>query len=318
MEESAWRRHRLANGLQSLLLLAFLGAFLGLVGWLLWGREGLVSLAVTLPFLLLLNPAVNPRLLMRLYGARRLREADAPGLLATVAELARRAGLEKPPALFYIPTPLINAFSTGRRDDAVVAVSAGLLRTLTPRELAAVLAHEISHIRADDTWVMGIADLFSRLTSVFSLFGQFLLLINLPLLLVQQTPINWAAIALLIFAPTLSALAQLGLSRTREYDADLNAVQLTGDPQALASALVKVDRYNGNYLEQILLPGRGVPEPSWLRTHPPTEERIRRILALGKTASARPLPLPGSGGDAADSFLPPSARPRWHLHGLWY
>jgi len=79
-------------------------------------------------------------------------------------------------------------------------------------------------------WVMGLADLFSRLTSTLSLFGQFLLLLNLPLLMFSNVGISWFAILILIFAPSISALAQLGLSRTREYHADLNAVRLTGDP----------------------------------------------------------------------------------------
>jgi len=316
MDEAVWQQHRLANRLQSLLLLAFMAGFLALVGWLLWGREGLVSLALSLFLLLLLNPAVNPRLLMRLYGARRLSAAEAPDLVAVVRELSRRAGLEPAPELYHLPSSIINAFSTGRRQDAVVAVSSGLLEVLSPRELVAVLAHEISHIRSDDTWVMGIADLFARLTSVLSLFGQLLLLVNLPLLLLQQVQINWLAILLLVSAPTFSALAQLGLSRTREYDADLNAVRLTGDPEALASALAKIDRYSGNFLEQILWPGKGLPEPSWLRTHPPTEERIRRILTLEPSRSATRMPPPGG------TFPPLAAgrggRPRWHLHGLWY
>jgi heat shock protein HtpX len=316
MNDAIWLRHRLLNWLQSLFLLLFMAAFLALVGWLLWGEQGVVSLSISLLLLLLLNPAIHPELLMRLYGARRLSREEAPGLWATLEELSRRAGLPRVPELWYLPSGIINAFSSGRREHAVVAVSQGLLEALEPRELAAVLAHEISHIRSDDTWVMGLADLFSRLTSVLSLFGQLLILVNLPLLLLHQVQIDWFVILLLVAAPTVTLLAQLGLSRTREFDADLNAVRLTGDPQALASALVKIDRYSGNYLEQLLWPGKGLPEPSWLRTHPPTEERVRRILSLSRRDHGSPASPPR---ETLHHFSPDEIRePRWHLHGLWF
>jgi len=318
MDSVRWQQHALANRIQSLLLLVLMGGFAALVGWLLWGPDGLLSVLVSVTLLLLFNPALSPRLLMRMYGARRLTATGAPQLVAVVEELSRRAGLPRPPALYYIPSNLINAFSAGRQEDAVIAVSDGLLKVLNERELVAVLAHEVGHIRSNDTWVMGVADLFSRLTSVLSLFGQLLLLINLPLLLFSDVHINWLAILLLVAAPTLSALAQLGLSRTREYDADLNAVRLTGDPDALARALVKIDRYSGAFLEQILFPGRGLPEPSWLRTHPSTEERVARIMSL-KAGSTRPL-LPEAVQMAPPPRFPavPRRSPRWHLNGLWY
>lgn len=318
MDPALWQQHALANRLQSLLLLlALMAGFTALVGWLLWGPDGLVAVLVSVSMLLLLNPALSPRLLMRMYGAQRLTREQAPRLVAVVEALSRRAGLPRTPELYYIPSNLINAFSAGRQDDAVIPVSDGLLKVLDERELAAVLAHEVSHIRSNDTWVMGVADLFSRLTSVLSLFGQLLLLINLPLLLLSNVHINWLAILLLVAAPTLSALAQLGLSRTREYDADLNAVRLTGDPDALASALVKIDRYSGAFLEQILFPGRGLPEPSWLRTHPAAEERVARIMSL--KPEVEPLLPKGrhSGGPGAFPAVQGSS-PRWHLNGLWY
>jgi len=125
-------------------------------------------------------------------------------------------------------------------------------------------------------------------------------------------------VLLLIFAPQLAVLAQLGLSRTREYDADLNAAALTGDPEGLASALVKIEGRQRRLLD-LLLPGWGLPEPSWLRTHPPTEERIRRLLAL---APREGVWLPGSragwppGVPVVASL--PARRPRYHVSGLWY
>ncbi len=87
-------------------------------------------------------------------------------------------------------------------------------------------------------------------------------------------------IFVLVFAPTLSALLQLALSRTREFEADVEAVRLTGDPHGLISGLEKLERLSGNWFERVFMSGRRVPEPSLLRTHPSTTERIRRLLQL--------------------------------------
>jgi len=312
-----WRQHALANRLQSLLLLAVMGGFLALLGWLLWGGDGIVLLLLLGAVLLLLNPVVAPQLIMRMYRATPLTPAQAPALNSALAELARRAGLAAVPALYYIPSSILTAFTVGRRDDAAIAVTDGLLRTLDTREVIGVLAHEMSHVRNNDTWVMGVADMFSRLTSMLSLFGQLLLFLYLPLILVSNIDINWFAIFILIFAPSLSALAQLGLSRTREYDADLNAARLTGDPEGLARALVKIEQRSGSFLERIFLPGRRIPEPSLLRTHPPTEERVRRLMEL--KLPGRPLPQPPVDFISAPAFGARVERPpRWRITGLWH
>lgn len=225
IDPAIWRHHAWLNRLQSLLLLAFMGGFLALLGWLLWGGAGVLVLLVAGVIFVSLNPTVSPRLLMHLYGAVSLNPAQAPTLYSVLRELAKRAGLAAAPTLYYVPSRIVNAFTVGRKDQSAVAVTDGLLQALNTREQVGVLAHEVSHIRSDDMWVMGLADMFSRLTSLLSLFGQLLLLVNLPLLLMSQVTVNWFAILLLILAPSLSALAQLGLSRTREHDADLNRDQ---------------------------------------------------------------------------------------------
>jgi heat shock protein HtpX len=193
-----------------------------------------------------------------------------------------------------------------------------MLRALEPREINGVLAHEISHIRHNDMWVMGLADLFARLTNLMSFTGQLLLVINLPLLLLGEETISWFTIFVLLLAPTVNALMQLALSRTREFHADLGAAELSGDPQGLALALAKMERMRTAFLEQILFPGRRIPEPSLLRTHPPTKERICRLLKLQGpdnndppfSTSLRPQPM---------TNLPPvSTPPRWRMHGIWY
>ena len=316
---ATWQQHRWLNRIQSATLLILMGGFLALLGWLLIGLPGvlmLVSVGVTG---ILLNPLTSPRWVMRLYGARRLDEGHAPGLWRALSILAQRAGLPSAPAIYYVPSRVLNAFAVGAPHQSVIALTDGLIRQLNDRELVGVLAHEISHIVNNDLWVMGLADVFSRATSLLSLIGQFLLILNLPLVLAGAAAINWWAILLLIFAPNLSALAQLALSRTREYDADLNAVRLTGDTQGLSSALAKIEQLQGGWLERILLPGRGVPEPSLLRTHPRTEDRIERLAAL--EAETRAFPTADHGReDALVGFRnrPITRSPRWHVTGLWH
>ncbi|NNF25865.1 MAG: M48 family metalloprotease, partial [Gemmatimonadetes bacterium] len=273
-------RHIVANRLQTGLILVAMAGLLMAVGYLLLGGSGLLWAGLGTGMLVGLNPMMSPGLILRLYRSRRLTPRTAPDLVGLVERLAQRAGLATVPELHYVPSPIINAFAVGTRRASAVAVSDGLLRTLSPRELSGVLAHEISHVAAGDTKVMMLADLFSRLTGLLSNLGQILLFLNLPLLLFSDYGIPWSLIILLILAPSVSVLLQLALSRAREYDADRAAAELTGDPRGLASALAKMERYQGGFFEQIVLPGRRVPEPSLLRTHPETEDRVRRLLEL--------------------------------------
>lgn len=316
MDERRLLSHKLNNLIQSALLLAGMAALLGLIGWIIAGGHGLLWTAALGLLVLLLAPRVSPGVILRMYGAVPLGFYDAPNLHYVIGELGRRAELAALPRLYYVPSPVMNAFTMGRRDDAALVVSDGLVRRLTPRELTGVLAHEISHIRNNDMWVMGLADVVSRLTSVLSLAGQVLILLSLPVMLLSEARVPLLALALLVFAPTISALLQLALSRAREYDADLEAVRLTGDARALASALDKLERQQGGWLERVILPGRRVPEPSLLRTHPPTEERIRRLLEL--QPGAAPLRLPAGTLLQAARFRSPGRAPRWHATGLWY
>lgn len=318
LNDEVWYQHAFINRLQTIVLLVAMAAFMALLGWLLWGGVGAVILLAGSLVMGLLNPGVSPRLVMRLYRARPLAVHEAPGLYGLLEALAARAGLPRVPTLYYVPSGIVNAFAVGAPDNAGIGVTDGLLQALDRRELGGVLAHEVSHIRSGDMRVMGLADLFSRVTSVLSFFGQLLLLINLPLILFFPVSINWLAIALLIFAPTLSTLAQLGLSRTREYDADLNAARLTGDPEGLARALMKIERVQGGWLERVFMPGRRLPEPSLLRTHPPTEERVRRLRELqGGERLMSPLEISfdGPGHLIRRERTRP---PRWHIgSGLW-
>jgi heat shock protein HtpX len=178
-----------------------------------------------------------------------------------------------------------------------------------------VLAHEVSHIANGDNRVMGFADLVSRITGMLSLAGQLLLLVGLPLWLLTGVDMPWGPILVLLFAPTLSALVQLALSRSREYEADRSAAELAGDPRGLASALEKLERYQGGLWERLVMPGRKLPEPSLLRTHPPVEERVRRLMDLAAHEHLTPLVAEEPPRYAARGI--PLA-PRRHFSGLWY
>lgn len=295
---TVWHRHHLLNYLQTLLLVLMLLAILAISGQLLFGDSGLwAALGVGL-FALMVEPGAAARLTLRLYKARPLAPAEVPRLFELVRILARRAGITSMPQLYYVPSQVANAFAVGSRQSPAIAVSDGLLRLLDQRELVAVLAHEMSHISHGDLRVMGLADSVSRLTSLLAAMGQLLMLLSLPLILLGDMQINWWGFLFLILSPQLALLAQLGLSRVREYDADLNAVRLTGDPQGLAMALARIDKVSQNWRRWVM-PGWGNPEPSWLRTHPETSQRIQRLLE--QTPDPR-------------QWLHHNSQPTWHQH----
>lgn len=279
MDEALRRRHAWSNRLQTALLILALCAINAFAGTLLFGEYGLwIALAVSL-LALLFEPAAGMPLTLRLYQAQPISARDAPELTRLTAELARRATLAEAPELYYVPSPLINAFTLGNRRQSAIALSGGLLRELAPREIAGILGHEIAHIAHDDLRVMGLADLVSRLTTLYALAGQGMLLLMLPAWVAGYIEIGWLTLLLLAVSPWLTLFIQLGLSRIREFDADQKAAWLTGDPLGLASALAKVE-LTGRSWRALLLPGWGNPQPSWLRSHPPTAERIRRLTNM--------------------------------------
>lgn len=316
-------RHKLRNWSQTVTLLVGMVALLAAVGALLGGVQVMIAAATAGALALVLGPRISPRLILGMYGAYPLSPREAPRLHRLLADLAERADLPHPPDVYYIPSRVMNAFTVGKRTDAAVAVTDGLLWGLSLPEVAAVLAHEISHIRHNDTWVMGLADLVSRLTHTLSLFGQLLVLVNLPLYLFTEASLPWLALLVLVLAPALSGLLQLAVSRSREYDADIGAVTLTGDPNALASALRRLEAESGVWLERILMPRRRDPQPSLLRTHPHTEERIRRLRQLSheqpQWLPANPIMVPEPSG-LEDPWRYPviRRRPRRHITGLWH
>ncbi len=307
---------RVRNFIHSIVLIGGIGAIMALCAALLFGESGVIWAFVLIGVLLLLSPRIAPELIMRMYGARRVDPRHDTPVAQIVAELGRRAELPASPGLYVIPSPVINAFATGTKSNAIVAVTQGMLSKLEPRELIGVLAHEISHIRNNDLWIMSLADTMSRFTHFMSMLGVLLFLFSLPVAFLGGQQIPWLGIFLLYFAPTASSLLQLGLSRAREYDADLEGARLSGDPAGLASALRKIEAYQGNIWETIFMPGRRVPVPSLLRTHPPTEGRVKRLTEL-HGMKRPPLRVPGVEAVPA-YFIPQHARPRYHMTGVWY
>jgi heat shock protein HtpX len=275
------RRHRALNtihtwllGAGSLALLAVSAyAFAGATGVVFALVFGAVSMAVAL--------RVSPAMVLSMYDARPVSRREFPLGVALVEELSRRAGLPASPRLHVVPSELMNAFAVGRRDDAVIAVTDALVRRMSARELAGVLAHEISHIANEDVKVMAFADMVSRFTATMATVGLLSLLLNvLGFAGGYEAQVPWLAVLVLMVSPTIGGLLQLALSRTREFDADLGAAILTGDPDGLASALARLERQQRGLWERLMLPGARTPDASVLRSHPVTEERIARLRAL--------------------------------------
>lgn len=302
------RQHR-RNHWRSLLLLAGIGAWMALVGWLVAGGPGVAWTALGAVMVLVVQPIRSTTLLRVLYGAVPLGPVQAPGLYALAAELARRAGLARVPPLLYIPRPEMIALSTGWGRNGTIAVSDGLLRLLPGRELAAVLAHEISHLRAGDLKLLRLAEGAGRLTRMLALFGLVLMALYLPAL-GAQGGLPLLPLLLLVAAPLVSDLLALTLSRTREFEADAGAAELTGDPACLIAALRRIEALQDGGWERL----RRRRTPGWLRlirTHPTTDERVARLRELAPLPPPRWLVLP-------DQLMPwdltgPVRQRRWWL-----
>ena len=316
---------RRQNRFQSALLVIGMAVIMATIGHILVGRTGMfVALGLCLASAIV-GPRISPQVVLRMFQAQRVDPRQSPDLYEVITELARRAELPQVPVLYYIPTRMLNAFAVGSEKNSAIAMTDGLIRTLNPRELIGVMAHEVAHIRHHDMRVMGLADVVARITGSLSQLGQFMLLLQLPAVLMGATiGVSFLQILVLIFAPLATNLLQLALSRAREFHADLGAVDLTGDPHGLASALAKLETaHGGNWLEKLLMPHRRAPEPAILRTHPPTEERLKRLQDLVARAPRPASPLWKDDTESAACLCDrcqsaPRRAPRPRMGGLWY
>jgi len=294
-------------------MLAGMVVIFALIAGMFFGSSGLIVIVGVGLLLALVRPKVPTNWVLQMYGAQPLPPQAAPDLHHAVATLAERAGLSHVPRLYYVRSPLTNAFTTGYGKDAALAVTDGILRLLSARQLVGVLAHEISHVRSGDTRIMNLSDTISRLTHGFAYLGMWIIPLTLPLTFSGDFRPLIAGFALLVL-PLLTTVLQLGLSRSREYDADLAAAALTGDPEGLASALEQLERADGGIWERLMVPRRRSPDPALLRTHPPTEERARRLRALTPSdyheRLGSDLPQPPEG------YQPVTSPPRLRAPGI--
>ncbi|WP_047925759.1 M48 family metalloprotease, partial [Pseudomonas aeruginosa] len=227
---TALLQHRWLNRLQTGLLVLTLVGIAAAAGRLPFG-EGCLWLALfAIAGALLLEPVAASALSLRLYRVRALHPQEAHKMWALLRELPARAGLPATPVPHYVPSAVVNAFATGSKQEASIALTDGLLRSLSPRELAGVLVHEVAHIANEDLRVMGLADSDSRLTSLLALMGQIAILLSLPAQLVGAAEVYWPGL-LLLAAWALLALEPQEPNRAHaQFLAQPLGAELTGVP----------------------------------------------------------------------------------------
>src|SRR6516225_8206881 len=279
--------------LRTAILLAGLTALFIGVGYLLGGSGGAVVaffVAAAMNFVTYWNA---DRLVLAMHGAREVDERTAPEFVHIVAQLASRAGLPRP-RVYLMDNPQPNAFATGRNPEhAAVAATTGLLDMLSPRELAGVIGHELTHVKNRDTLTMTVTATIAGAISMLAQFGMFF---GGGRRDGGNRGGGLAALLAIFLAPLAAMLVQMAISRTREYAADRGSAQLSGDPLGLVSALGKLDnaaRQIENAPAQqnpataplfIVNPLSGVRMDNLFATHPSTENRI---AALEKLAGAQ-------------------------------
>lgn len=274
--------------LRTYLLLAALTALFMAVGFALGGGQGM---AVAFGFALFTNIISywhSDKIVLRMYRAQPLTEADAPELLAATQTLAQRAGIPMP-KLYRLPAEQPNAFATGRNPDhAAVAVSDGLLRLLEPDEVHAVIAHELAHIKHRDTLIMTVTATLAGAIGTLANFAMFFGGRDAS----GQARNPLATLAIMLLAPFMAMLVQLAISRHREYKADAGGAESSGTPEKLATALQKIQRYAKQLPNPVAeshpatahlfisnpLAGRGMD--NLFATHPSTENRIAALMQM--------------------------------------
>jgi heat shock protein HtpX len=315
----AARGGALTNYAQAAVLLGGFGLLVTAALWPQLGRGAVVAAAMAAVGIVLFAARAAPAVLMQIYGARPYQAGDLAQLDRITSELAHRAGLPGPPRLYVVPSMLVTAFSFGSSQNFATALTEGLLRRLTTREIAAVLAREVAHAQRGDLLVFGIADWISRCAQGLYYFGLLLAVLNVLSGIGGGERTSWQSIAVMVLAPTLMSLLQLALARTREFDTDRSAALLTGDPLGVASAISRLDASPGSPLEELTppVPARKVGLPSMLRLSTDVQARVAQVTAL----QAPPMPALDIAEGPRISLIgvgPIELRPRYRLPGVWF
>src|SRR5688572_2576689 len=270
-----------------MLLAAMTGLFLA-AGFLIGGQQGMVIAFVIACAMNLFAYWNADKLVLRMYGAEPVDETTAPEFHRLVSDLAARAGLPKP-RIYLIENPQPNAFATGRNpENAAVAATTGLLKMLSRDEIEGVMAHELAHVKNRDSLIMTV-------TAVLA--GAIGMLANFALFFGgsrdRESPLGGiGALLVMLVAPLAAMLVQFAISRSREYEADRIGAAISGRPRSLASALAKISngaaQIPNNAAESnpatahlfIVNPLHGQGADSLFSTHPATQNRIERLLAM--------------------------------------
>ncbi|MFH1912999.1 MAG: zinc metalloprotease HtpX [Pseudomonadota bacterium] len=278
----------MTSNIKTLLFLSLLTGLLLFLGGLMGGRTGLM-LAFGLAMVMNVGSYwYSDKIVLKMYKARELSRGDAPHIHAVVEEMAARAGIPKP-RIALIPQDAPNAFATGRNpENAVVAVTRGIVAILNPDELKGVLGHELGHIANRDILIQTVAAVLAGTIVFIANMLQWTAIFGIGRSDGERgNPI--VAIALAILAPIAAGMIQMAISRSREYLADEAGARLSGDPLHLAGALGKLDAaaervpLQGNPATEnmfIVSPFRGSGASSLFATHPPVAERIARLRAM--------------------------------------
>jgi heat shock protein HtpX len=273
--------------MRTTLLMAGLTGLLLVAGQAMGGQQGVI---IALLFAAAMNIGsywYSDKLVLRIYKARPAGPDEAPELYAVVRELSARAGLPMP-RVYLIPNEAPNAFATGRNPEhAAVAATSGLLRILSREELAGVMAHELAHVKHRDTLTSAIAATLAGAIAALANFAQLSLLFGMGR--DNENGNGFGAILMMLLAPLAASLIQMAVSRSREYAADAQGAAICGNPLWLAGALRKLGQANQRSSMHeaeahpasahlfIVNPLKGAKLAELFSTHPPLEERIRRL-----------------------------------------
>lgn len=281
------------NFVRTGVLIAALTALFMVVGYFIGGQTGILIAFVVAAGTNLFAYWNADRMVLAMQNAREIDPNSAPDLYRMVVDLAQRAQLPMP-RVYLIETPQPNAFATGRNpQNAAVAISSGLLQVLQPDEVAAVIAHELTHIKNRDTLTMTVTATLAGAISMLAQFGLFFGGGNR-----RDNPLGGIGALLMVFlAPVAAALVQMAVSRTREYEADRGGALISGQPMALASALAKISNAAGRTVNvaaernpamahlYIINPLTGASMDNLFATHPAVENRIAALQRIAAEMS---------------------------------